>query len=520
MKIRVGLGRAPCLIAASLGLVLASCGDSTGVTDAGSTGQGLTTTATTATTPTTTGEPTTSTDPTAGSMSEAMSTSTAPTTGATDTAATSTTDPTDPTTTTTGDATTDPSTGTTTGSTSGVVPETTTGTTGDGTTSDGTTGVAETTTGEPPPPCEPGDGMGMGMVEKSFIWISSFNVNELSKVDTLTMTELARYKTGPANQNPSRTAVSADGRFVVVNNRDGGRSTMVAANLADCVDKNGNGMIDTSQNKNNILAWDADECGRWSVALPFAGSHQSGPRGVTWTPGVWSYDECKYVEPKVWVGYLAGGGAAHFVRLDGQTGTVEETMVAPAWKGSGYAPYGAALDPQFRPWFSSLRGEFVRINTDENPITLTRITPPGTTQSYGFTVDEDGNPWFGGCGGPVTVYDQKSQTFTAIAGTQACHRGMAADAKYVWVASNGPCGIVQIDREARTLIAKHNTNPCSTAIGVSIDVEKNVWVVDQGGFAWKFNPENVPGMMKVDVTGSHYVYSDMTGGQLLSILPQ
>lgn len=505
------------MIAASLGF--AACGDSGGVTDGGSSGAATTTGLTTGTTATATATATasepTGTDPSMGSMSEAMSTSTATMTAATDPTTGATDNPTNATTATTdgGDTSTSGTTGDT--STSGVVPDTTTtGTsTGEGTTGDGTTGD--------PPPCEPGDGMGGGgMVEKSFIWISSFNLNEVSKVDTLTMTELARYKTGPANQNPSRTAVSADGRFVVINNRDGGRSTMVAANEADCIDKNGNGMIDTSQNKGDVLGWDADECVRWSVALPFAGNHSAGPRGVTWTPGEWSYEECKYVEPKVWVGYLAAGNVAHFVRIDGDTGTVEETLTAPAWLGSGYAPYGAALDPQFRPWFSSLRGEFVRVNTDEDPITLTRITPPNSVQSYGFTVDQDGDPWFGGCSGPVTVYDAKTQTFTAIAGTNACHRGMAADEKYVWVASNGPCGIVQIDRKARTLIKLHNTNPCSTAIGVSIDTEKKVWLVDQGGFAWKFDPENVPGMMKVDVAGSHYVYSDMTGGQLLSVLPQ
>ena len=514
MQIRVGLGWAPCLIAASLGF--SACGDSGGATDGGSSGGATITTGLTTGTATATATATepTGTDPSMGSMSEAMSTTvTEPTTG-------TTANPTDATTlTTAGDDTGNTGTTGTTGttgdtSTSGVIPETGTGTsTGDGSsTGDGTTGE--------PPPCEPGDGMGGGKVEKSFIWISSFNLNEVSKVDTLTMTELARYKTGPANQNPSRTAVSADGRFVVINNRDGGRSTMVAANEADCVDKNGNGMIDTSQNKGNILGWDADECVRWSVALPFAGNHSAGPRGVTWTPGEWSYEECKYVEPKVWVGYLAAGNVAHFVRIDGNTGTVEETLTAPAWLGNGYAPYGAALDPQFRPWFSSLRGEFVRVNTDQDPVTLTRITPPNNVQSYGFTVDQVGNPWFGGCSGPVTVYDQQTQTFTAIAGTNACHRGMAADEKYVWVASNGPCGIVQIDRKTRTLIKLHNTAPCNTAIGVSIDTEKKVWLVDQGGFAWKFDPENVPGMMKVDVAGSHYVYSDMTGGQLQSVLPQ
>ena len=343
----------------------------------------------------------------------------------------------------------------------------------------------------------------------------------MSKIDTLTMTELARYKTGPAGENPSRTAVSADGRFVVVNNRDSGRSTMVAANLEDCIDKNGNGQIDTSQNKANILAFGADECVRWSIVLPYAGNHQSGPRGVTWTPGEWDYDLCKYVEPKVWVGYLAAGNVAHFARIDGETGVVEETLLAPGWKGaSGYGPYGAALDPQFRPWFSSLRNEFIRVNTDVVPHTLTRIDPPAYVQSYGFTIDRDGDAWFGGWTGPVTVYDQKAQTFTQIVGTSGAHRGVAADEKFVWAANNSPCGLIQVDRQNRTLIAKHVPNPCTTPIGLSIDVENFVWLIDQNARAWKFAADNVMGMQLMNVAGSHYVYSDMTGGQLLSILPQ
>ncbi len=507
----VSTGWVGCVVA--LGLV--GCGDSAAGTEASASGTGGSTgttvgasteaPATMSATDTPTTAPTGSGSASAGDTTADPSATGSQTTGTT----------VDPSATATATDTSGP--GTTGGTSTGVLPETTssTGSTG------GSTGVGDTSssTGDKPP-CEPGDGMGMGMIEKSFIWIASYNTNDISKVDTLTMTELARYRTGPGNENPSRTAVSADGRFVVVNNRNTGRSTMIAANLDDCVDTNGNGMIDTSQNKANLLAWGADECVRWSIVFPIAGGTSTGPRGVTWTPGEWSYDQCKYVNPKVWVGYLAAGTNAHFARVDGLTGVVEETLIAPAWKGSGYAPYGAALDPQFRPWFSSLRNEFVRVNTDVNPHTLTRITPPGNVQSYGFTIDEDGNPWFGGCSGPVTVYDQKNQTFTSIAGTNACHRGVTADAKYVWVASNGPCGLVQVDRESRTLIKFHNTNPCSTAIGLSIDLEKNVWLVDQGGFAWKFDPENVLGMKKVDVAGSHYVYSDMTGGQLLSVVPQ
>jgi len=365
-----------------------------------------------------------------------------------------------------------------------------------------------------------GDGMGMGMAEKSYIFIPSQDLDDVAKVNTQTLVLEARYKIGPGGESASRTAVSGDGRYVVVNNRQTGRSTMLAANKEDCVDKNGNGMIDTSQNANDVRPWGEDECVRWQIQWPYGGQWHQGPRGITWTPGEWSVDECKYINPKVWLGYMSQDGTTvHLVRV-AVDGTVEETIPVPGWNGSGFSPYGGALDPQFRPWFSSLRGEFVRVNTDQNPITVDRFTPPGEVQSYGFTVDPDGNPWFGGCSGPVTVYDVMTQQYTSIVGTGACHRGVTADENFTWVASNGPCGLVQIDRKNKTLVTQHVPNPCSTAIGLSVDIEKFVWLVGQEGWAWKIDANNVMGMKQVSVPGSHYVYSDMTGGQLLSILPQ
>jgi hypothetical protein len=163
----------------------------------------------------------------------------------------------------------------------------------------------------------------------------------------------------------------------------------------------------------------------------------------------------------------------------------------------------------------------VRVNTDMNPITIDRFTPPGNVQSYGFSVDPDGHPWFGGNCGPITKYDTDTQQYIFIPGTEnGCWRGVGADENYVWVANNSPCQLAQVDRINHTLVANHNTNPCSTAIGISVDIEKFVWLVDQEGWAWKIDPMNVPAMKQVMVPGSHYVYSDMTGGQLQSILPQ
>jgi hypothetical protein len=107
-----------------------------------------------------------------------------------------------------------------------------------------------------------------------------------------------------------------------------------------------------------------------------------------------------------------------------------------------------------------------------------------------------------------------------IPGTEnGCYRGVTADENFTWVANNSPCNLAQVDRATNTLVGFHNTNPCSTVIGLSVDIEKFVWLVDQEGWAWKIDPLNVPAMQMIPVSGSHYVYSDMTGGQLKSVSP-
>jgi len=376
-------------------------------------------------------------------------------------------------------------------------------------------------------PCMPGDGGMMGDAEKSFLWVANTSQGSISKVDTQTVKELARYRSGPngGSESPSRTAVSIDGRFVVVNNRNTGRVTMIAANEDDC---NGMGGA-TSQNPNDLLAWQTDYCMIWSTVLPVKGSGGPGPRGVTWTPGTWNADPnvCAFENPKIWVGYLPNqASTAHMARLNAVDGTIEETVSIGSWTQgwANYGPYGAALDKLANVWFTGLRGEVFRINTSEDPITFDRWNPPGNLQFYGMTVDPDGEPWFGGCSGPVSTFNPETQEFTTIAGTQACHRGLAADqVGNVWVASNGPCGLVQIDHETNTLIKFHTPPQCGTPVGVSVDIEGFIWLVDQSGWAWKIDPENPDSQnwQKLTITGNHYTYSDMTGGQGKSVtLPQ
>jgi streptogramin lyase len=243
-------------------------------------------------------------------------------------------------------------------------------------------------------------------------------------------------------------------------------------------------------------------------------------------------DSCSFKDPKVWVGYSPNIKTAHMARLNGLTGAVEETVVISDLSPDNpdtlkFSPYGAALDRSKNVWLTGLRGDLVRINTANSPATFDRWTPPVGTYSYGMTVDPDGDPWMAGCPGPVTTYEPMLNKFTAVAGTNACYRGIAADHDgNVWVASNGPCGIAQIDHKTNTLIEFHNLlKMCATPLGVSVDLEGFVWLVDEGdesaGWAWKIDPANPGGMNMVDIIGDHYTYSDMTGSQLKSvILPQ
>jgi hypothetical protein len=364
---------------------------------------------------------------------------------------------------------------------------------------------------------------GGGVAETSYIWIPSTSDGWVSKINTRTMIEEARYLTGPSGgtESVSRTAVSGDGRFVVVNGRGSGRSTAVAAAVADCKDANGDGMITTSTGPADVKPWGSDECIVWTIVHgAWDGDYIHGPRGITWTTGQWDAAQCAFVNPKVWLGFLSGDGSGHIVRLDGASGTIEEELVVPNWDGSGYAPYGGALDPMQRPWFTGLRGELVRIDPSQNPTGVLRITQGAEIQTYGMTVDPAGNPWMGGCSGPVSTYDVNTSQWISIPGTSACHRGMAVDHNFhVWVASNGPCGLVEVDGMTRTLVAQHQLAQCGTPIGVSVDVDGYVWLVDESGWAWKIDPDNVPAMQMMVVPGDHYVYSDMTGGQLKSVSP-
>jgi hypothetical protein len=389
---------------------------------------------------------------------------------------------------------------------------------------DPTTGEPATDTGSTTEPVDPCAGE-MGAFDFSYLWVANTSQGSVSKINTMTMIEEARYYAhpDPANASTSRTSVNIDGHFVVVTNRQGYSATKIAANIDDCVDKNMDGMITTSQNKDDLLAWGTDECVLWNTLVnPISFGYAGGPRGTAWAPGEFNKDTCKYENQKVWVGWMDAPGHAIMGRFDGLTGVQDATIPLDNWT-SQISPYGAAADGNGYIWTINVYQELIRIDAETLEV---KRYPSGGINFYGMTVDAKGNPWFGPySNGAVAMFDAQTETFAQIPGTNENHRGVAVDGDgMVWVAANAGgthgCGLNQIDSKTMSLVQFHTFPQCGTPVGVSIDVDGFVWMVDHSGWAYRIDP-NTYEKVQVVIPGDHYTYSDMTGGGLQNaIIPK
>ncbi|MEZ4451868.1 MAG: hypothetical protein R3B09_20560 [Nannocystaceae bacterium] len=484
-------------------------------TDATATGTGTATGTSTTTGPTTETDPTTSTATTATTDS----TTTNPTT--TD----STTDPTDSTTTgVSTEPTTDPTTTTTTGDPppvcgNGVVEEGEACDDGDDIDKNSCSNTCALV------PCDQQEGGGMGGFDYSYIWIANSPQGTVSKVDTVMLKEVARYNTDPVqNSSPSRTAVNVDGRYAAVANRIAGSVTVFASDVKDCVDKNNNGMIETSTGPNDVKPWGQDECMLWNVKISPSNNsvEQKGPR-----PLGWDFDDqdpvtCEYKTHTLWMGWYGATNNAYFWHLDAQGNKLGEVIV-PVWGSqNSWGPYGGAVDKNHDFWVAGWHGPLVRVNHADYTYKMWNDPILNSTSSYGMALDKEGDPWFGGCGGSIVTFNTQNETFKVVGSPGGCMRGLMVDGEgRGWIAKNGGACLVEVDTVNDTIVNQNINIPgCQTVVGVSIDIEGYVWIVDQGGRAYKMDPDTYQVQTVMGFNGP-YTYSDMTGaGIRLQAMPQ
>lgn len=355
-----------------------------------------------------------------------------------------------------------------------------------------------------------GTGGGEMMSEFSYIWIGNSTQGTVSKIDTVSTIEEGRYAvTNDPSIQASRTSVNQYGD-VAIGHRFSPKVTKVAARPENCVDRNNNGMIDTSSGPNDIRPFLEDECVLWSIDLPY---QANGTRAVAWEGGAIDPETCENTtpNPRLWVGY--GSNPLEVYRLDGETGGVlDHVQIA----SPGFV-YGGAVNADGDFWVSD-RGGLTLSSVDAETLAVSTFPLPASN-AYGIGMDQNGHPWFATyASGPgvdfVYRFDPDTQTFHSAGGVSGYYRGMNIDREgRAWVAGNAPCRLAVFDAETEMVINDAIALPgCVDPVGVSVDRDGYVWVVDRGAsVAWKVDPTFylIVGM----VTGlvEPYTYSDMTG---------
>lgn len=213
-----------------------------------------------------------------------------------------------------------------------------------------------------------------------FIWVANSGENTISKVDTRSGQELGVYRTAPSGEsgNPSRTTVDQDGN-VWVGNRNS--NTIVKVGLKEfgqCVDRNSNGVIDSSTGRADIKAWTGadvsgaeDECILKYVALT--------------APGVSTPFDIRTVaiDPQNNV-FVGGYGQTSLFKINGSTGAI----ITATMTLQGH--YGGVVDKEGYLWsMQSGSGQVQKTAPDLSTSTLINIGHSG----YGIAIDKYGKVW-------------------------------------------------------------------------------------------------------------------------------
>lgn len=415
--------------------------------------------------------------------------------------------------------------------------------------------------------------LSQGSAEFHFMWIANDTHGWVSKYDTRTGKEVARYwsvipkdcanSAGPpcaggvvhdlrADQSwhPSRTAIDLFSDVWVANRGIGkqGSVTKIANDAASCVDRNGNGRIETSRDVN----------GDGEISMNPADGEMILPTDVT-DPA--QYDECVLFTAKV--GAVPPGGdvgaraLAVSAGVEGGPGDVwvgiwhEQRMyklsasngAAAAVNAQGtpyvqlsFGPYGAIVDRLQRVWVTTVgEARMAAIDASTGTKLADPIVGPMECSAYGIAIDGKNRVWLPGwtLGAAACRYDHAAQAWQRFDFSTARSpggtafqwgRGIAVDAEgrvYMSGFQNGVAQLIRFDAESGALVpfagaqfVDMSDTVTGGSIGVGLDSDGHPWVNNSSGNATRVDRLTGQVTWTPQQPAGLYTYSDFTGYQL------
>jgi hypothetical protein len=355
----------------------------------------------------------------------------------------------------------------------------------------------------------------------NYLWVANSGESTISKIDTQTSKEIARYATGPlyptSGENPSRTAVDKDGN-VWVGNRLGNHDVVkIAGYNESCIDKNNDGIITTSKDVNNngqidaseILPWGTDECVLLSKNYwpGLDATTEVGPRSL-------AMDANNYL----WVGIW---NSTKYYKIDSNG-----TLIAELPPLASSNAYGAAAGKDNILWSNDVYLGLTKINVISNSrITTYPISSFGCAPGhcfYAIAADKNNNVWLTNwMNGTLQKFNANTGTITTYnlpgAGISASIRGVTVSHdNYIWVTNYFNGEVIKMNSAGNVMCHVNTSAGYNSLAGIAEDGEGNIWAIGGWGSlisdsVWKINPINCQIIKRVPVGKSPYTYSDATG---------
>ncbi|MFH1100654.1 MAG: NosD domain-containing protein [Methanobacteriota archaeon] len=353
------------------------------------------------------------------------------------------------------------------------------------------------------------------------MWIANSGESSVSKWDTNQNKELARYKTffyggsshsGPA---PSRTCVDPDGNCYVANRQFyNDKSPDVLKILAnDYIDRNGNGIMDTSYDANDDGVIDPSEM------MPLIDTNMNNkidPEEIQDERIAWAVE----------VGPENGLGRSLAIDLDGNiwlgcyntneyykiSGVDGSPLVGPVDVG-WHTPYGALVDKNGILWGSSLSNNLLEFDT--NTLSLTLHDTPGLIYGIALGYDSQQNTlvYMGArYGDTFYVYNTSSNLFDDPAALRYDVFGVATDQDGNIFAGDGSYGQMVKYRPDGSVIWQAPAQLATHIRGTVVDSNGDVWAIHLSDDKMcKYDGENGEPLGIFNTGSDPYTYSDATG---------